>query len=227
MTLECGIHHFDFCSCFPLNFITPLFRSISVLGALPLDPVDRINEIEDEMDYLDAIEQIPGEAKFYRTSTERYDDFVPPQVDSSDEDINGKETSAMNDTVSEFVQHVVEPKIESPVPNDVDHDMESTELPEIDGSQFLELLDFFAEAGRHMVLDSSGTDQKGNEDANGDAESRTVLPISDVTTTSSDTTQDGTTELYARRTLKRPIISQTVKDVLHAFKVLHNWRFTK
>lgn len=179
------------------------------------------------MDYLDAIEKIPGEAKFYRTSTERYDDFLPPQLDVSDEEINGRETSAMNDTVSMVVTHEVEPKIEPPAPQDVDHDMEPTEPAVIDGPQFLELLNFFAEAGRHTVQETKGSDPEGDEYAMNRAELITELPISDETTNGSDTIGDGTTELYAPRTLKRPIISQTVKDVLHAFKVLHNWRFTE
>lgn len=212
---------------FFIEFYCALVSFVLVLGALPVHPVDRINEIEDEMDYLDAIEKIPGEAKFYRTSTERYDDFVPPQVDISDEEINGKETSAMNHTVSVVVAQQGEPNIELPVPQDVDHDMESTEPSVIDGPQFLELLNFFAEAGRHMVQETKGSEPKADEDANNRAELITELAVSDETTISSDTIGNGTTELYAPRTLKRPIISQTVKDVLHAFKVLHNWRFTK
>lgn len=189
--------------------------------ALPVDPVDRINEIEDDIDDLDAIEQFPGEAKFYRTSTEIYDDFVPPQIeDVSDDGTNENDFNATNETI--FVQKN-EHKI-SLMPQGAVHKMETTELPTINGIQFLELANFLI--GQNGVPEANENDANGNDDADNDVKLITELPISDESTVT-DIIEDGTIEVYTARTLKRPIISQTVKDVLHAFKLLHNWRFTK
>lgn len=196
-----------------------------------MDPVDRVNEIEDDIADLGAFEQIPGEAKFYRTSTEAYDDFAPPQGDVSDGDTKDSKPNAMNDTVE---PQELEPKIE-PVQPEVLPETASTEPPMIDGLLFLDLVKIFAEAGAHFLPKASeelGPESVGNgptnrEDTDKDVEVKTESPDSDETTTSG-TIQDVTTEMYKRRTLKRPtIISQTVKDVLQAFKLLHNWRFTK
>lgn len=189
--------------------------------ALPVDPVDRINEIEDDIDDLDAIEQFPGEAKFYRTSTEIYDDFVLPQIeDVSDDGTNENDSNATNETI---VAQGIDHKIPL-IPQEAVHEMETTKPPTMNGIQFLELANFLI--GQNGLPEANGNGANGNDDANDDVELKTELPISDGSTVS-DIIEDGTIEVYTPRTLKQPIISQTVKDVLHAFKLLHNWRFTK
>lgn len=210
-------------------------------GALPIDPVDRINEIEDDIDNLEAIEQIPGEAKFYRTSTETYDDFVPPQIDVSDNETDGEKSIAVTDKeLSSEVEPENEPPVNQPeneppqnvpeikaLPQDVGHEGRSTEPPVIDGLQFLDFLKFFAELGGSWEPGTQGSVPMANDDAVRDTVQKSKKPTSEATTVRDDSIEDGTTELHVPRPLKRPTISQTVKDVLHAFKALHNWRFTK
>lgn len=196
------------------------------LGALPVDPVDRINEIVDDIDDLDAIEQIPGEAKFYRTSTETYDDdFVPPQYDVPDDDTTAPQTQSLLPKIESVPREVVHRIETTSVPQEVEHEMELTESPAID--LFMDLMKIFADV---MVPKTEGNGRKGHENTDTDMEVKTEeLPFDETNTTSDaiDELIDGTTELYAPKTLKRPIVSQTVKDVLQAFKALHNWRFTK
>lgn len=207
----------NFCLDFSLRYILNIFLSFVRIGALPVDPVDRINEIEDDIDNLDAIEDISGEAKFYRTSTEGFDDFVPPLVVSTDNDGDAN-SDTNNNNVNEMKNWVPEKKIP--------YETETTEQPVIDGSQFIDLLKIFAEIGGFNVAETNENEQQGNDNADNDVESKTELSADNDTTTS-DAISDGTTETYVPRTLKRPAISQTVKDVLQAFKTLHNWRYTK
>lgn len=210
-------------------------------GALPIDPVDRINEIEDDIDNLEAIEQIPGEAKFYRTSTETYDNFVPPQIGVSDDETDEEKSIAVTD--KEVPAEVEpengpsnnEPENEPPqnvpeikqLPQDVGHEGRSTEPPVIDGLQFLDFLKFFAELGGSWEPGTRGSVPEANDAAVKDVVLESKVSTSEATTVGDDSIEDGTTELHMPRPLKRPTISQTVKDVLHAFKALHNWRFTK
>lgn len=191
--------------------------------------MDRINEIDDSID-LDAFEQIPGEAKFYRTSTEAYDDFVPPRFDDADQlnqnrnDQNNDEPIAVDDArpKTDFVQLPAEQPIEEMPAAAVEP------VPVIDGYQFLELLKIFEGIGKQFALETIGMDRtRDAASIDVDVETKTESNIAGDDTTINETYDDTTTEHYSTpRTLKRPVVSQTAIDVMQAFKALRHWQFT-
>lgn len=160
--------------------------------------MERSNEINNYSDVLDSFAQLPREAEYYRTSTDR-DEFVAPQLpddDSQENEIESEsdEPNKPNDEIFRIIEEML-----------------------LKGVRGKEVTTQRA-TSTEMAKTENATTERVKQKAPAHGEGETTAREAEALTT---------TEKYVPRTLKRPAQQPSIKGVLKAFRVLNNWKFNE